>query len=137
MSSVSELTPSISPDNGVLPTLDLAKSYRGRRVELRQEYGRTNDHERKDFLKKILQEHTNLLLQENRPIKSYLWKAEKNGHTVFLFGDLHKTLQKANDLENLNPVTDDLAPFFKTYIHPVVWKAFENSEQFYIEIFNL
>ena len=118
MSFIPELTASKKCVNESQSPSDLAKSYLGRRVELRHEYENTTDPERKKFFKKALQKHTKLLIQNNRPIKSYLWKAEKNGHFVFLFGDLHKTVQKAKDLEGMNPEKDDIAPYFKTYLHP-------------------
>lgn len=136
MSFIPELTASKCVNESQSP-LDIAKSYLGRRIELRHEYEHTIAPERRKFLKKALQLHTELLIQNNRPIKSYLWKAEKNGHFVFLFGDLHKTVQKPKDLEGINPALDDIAPYFKTYLHPIVWEAFENSEKVYTEIFNL
>ncbi len=132
-----QVTSIIKTDNKSQSALDLAKSYRGRRVELRREYESSSDQEHKVFLEKALQKHTKLLIQDNRPLNSYLWKAEKNGHSVFLFGDVHKTLQKVKDFEDLDMQNeDDILLLFKTFIHPEVWQAFESSQQFYVELFN-
>lgn len=115
---------------------EMAEAYRGRRVELRKEYETTKDLERKKFLKSVLLSHANLMKQNTKPIKSYLWKVEKNGNYGFLFGDIHATLQKFEGGEEI-ACSNDLSAWCKSHFHPQVWSAFESCEKCYIEYFNL